>query len=153
MNRFLSNQTKKIDAKGRVSVPAVFRTIMARQGIEDLYGFQDFVFPAFSLGGPDILDRYERQMATLDPFSEEAHSMSLVIHGGGTFVKLDGEGRLMITDFIRDYANLRDEVTFVGRSDHFQLWNPETFLQTQEAARRERIGGRMRPSADGETGR
>ncbi|WP_099864627.1 division/cell wall cluster transcriptional repressor MraZ [Pararhizobium haloflavum] len=152
MNRFLSSATKKIDAKGRVSVPAVFRTVMSRQGIEELYGFQDFVFPAFSLGGPDILDRYEKQIATLDPFSSEAHSMSLLIHGGGSFLKLDGEGRLTITDFIRDYANLQDEVAFVGRSDHFQLWNPSAFEEMQRNAREERMRGAPRPARNGETG-
>ncbi|GLQ37362.1 transcriptional regulator MraZ [Rhizobium albus] len=135
MNRFLSSQTKKIDAKGRVSVPAIFRTVMARQSIEDLYGFQDFLYPAFCFGGPDILDRYERQISTLDPFSPRAQQLSLLIHGGGSFFRLDGEGRLMITDLIRDYANLSDEVTFVGRSDHFQLWEPLAFQRMQDAAR------------------
>jgi MraZ protein len=150
MNRFLSSQTKKIDAKGRVSVPAPFRAVLARQGIEELYGFQDFVFPAFSLGGPDILDRYERQIATLDPFSEEAHRMSLLIHGGGSFLKLDREGRLTITDFIRSYAGIEDEVTFVGRSDHFQLWEPKAFEAMQQSAREERTRGRS--PRNGETG-
>lgn len=142
MNRFLSSQTKKIDAKGRVSVPAPFRAVMARNGIEELYGFKDFVFPAFSLGGLDILDRYERQIETMDPFSEEAHRMSLVIHGGGSFLRLDGEGRLTITDFIRSHAGLREEVTFVGRSDHFQLWAPEAFEAMERQAREERVRGR-----------
>lgn len=150
MNRFLSSQTKKIDAKGRVSVPAPFRTVMARLGIEELYGFKDFVFPAFSLGGLEILDRYERQIETMDPFSEEAHRMSLVIHGGGQFLKLDGEGRLTVTDFIRAHAGLTDEVTFVGRSDHFQLWEPKAFEAMEKRAREEQIRGRMQ--RDGETG-
>jgi MraZ protein len=136
MNRFLSSATKKIDAKGRVSVPAVFRTVMARLQIDELYGFQDFVFPAFSLGGQDILDRYERRIAAQDPFSPEAHRLSLLIHGGGSFMKLDGEGRLMVTDFIRAHAGITDEVTFVGRSDHFQLWDPATFADMQASARR-----------------
>lgn len=137
MNRFLSNQTKRIDSKGRVSVPAIFRSVMARQSIEELYGFQDFLYPAFCFGGPDILDRYERQIATLDPFSPRAQRLSLLIHGGGSFFRLDGEGRLMITDFIRSHANLSDEVTFVGRSDHFQLWEPAAFEAMQRQARAE----------------
>jgi MraZ protein len=153
MNRFLSNATKKIDAKGRVSVPAVFRSVMATLDIRELYGFQDFVFPAFSLGGPEILDRYERQISTMDPFSEAAHRMSLLIHGGGTFMKLDGEGRLTITDFIRDYAGIGDEVTFVGRADHFQLWAPEAFEAMQKSAREERTRpGLPHTSRNGETG-
>ena len=106
MNRFLSNATKKVDAKGRVSVPAVFRTVLAERNITELYCFQDFVFPAISIGGPDLLDRFERQIDQEDPFSAEANSMSLLIHGGGVFTKLDAEGRLMVTDFIRDFTGI-----------------------------------------------
>ena len=152
MDRFLSTQTKKIDAKGRVSVPAVFRAVLARRGIEDLYGLQDFVFPAFSLGGPDLLDRYERQIATMDPFSQEAHALSLVIHGAGSFFRLDAEGRLSISDAIRDAAGITDQVAFVGRSDHFQIWDPERFETAQRDARERRIWAGAPAARNGETG-
>ncbi|MBB4122282.1 division/cell wall cluster transcriptional repressor MraZ [Martelella radicis] len=145
MNRFLSNATKKIDAKGRVSVPAVFRTVLAERKIAELYCFQDFIFPAISIGGPDLLDRFERQIDQEDPFSANANSMSLLIHGGGVFAKLDAEGRLMITDFIRDFTGIDKEVTFVGRADHFQLWEPQAFQEAQAEARR----ARSRPRASG----
>ena len=137
MNRFLSHATKKVDAKGRVSVPAIFRAVMAKLGIEELYGFQDFLFPAFNLGGLEILESYERQLSTMDPFAPEAHRLSLLVHGGGTFVKLDGEGRLMLSDLMRSHAQIGDEVTFVGRSDHFQLWQPQAFETMQAEARAE----------------
>jgi MraZ protein len=143
MNRFLSNVTNKIDAKGRVSVPSVFRSVLAERKIGELYCFQDFVFPAISAGGLDLLDRFERQIAAEDPFSAEANQMSLLIHGGGVFMKLDAEGRLMVTDFIRDFTGISDEVTFVGRADHFQLWQPEAFQALQTQARGERrLAGR-----------
>ncbi|MDX3925063.1 MAG: division/cell wall cluster transcriptional repressor MraZ [Shinella sp.] len=138
MNRFLSNATNRIDAKGRVSVPSAFRSVLAQRDIRELYCFQDFVFPAISVGGPDVLDRFERQISAEDPFSPEANQMSLLIHGGGVFMKLDAEGRLMITDFIRDFTGITTEVTFVGRADHFQLWAPQTFESMQAAAREER---------------
>ncbi|MCM2401970.1 division/cell wall cluster transcriptional repressor MraZ [Rhizobium sp. S153] len=138
MNRFLSNATNRIDAKGRVSVPAVFRSVLAQRDIQELYCFQDFVFPAISVGGPDVLERYERQIANEDPFSREGNEMSLLVHGGGVFMKLDAEGRLMVTDFIRDFTGITTEVCFVGRSDHFQLWQPQAFQEVQAAAREER---------------
>ncbi|ABC91624.1 MraZ protein [Rhizobium etli CFN 42] len=138
MSRFLSNATNRIDAKGRVSVPSAFRSVLAQCNVQELYCFQDFVFPAISVGGPDLLERFERQIAAEDPFSPDANAMSLLIHGGGVFMKLDAEGRLMVTDFIRDFTGISDEVTFVGRADHFQLWQPQAFLAAQAQAREER---------------
>ena len=138
MSRFLSSATNRIDSKGRVSVPAVFRSVLAQRNIQELYCFQDFVFPAISVGGPDLLERFERQIAAEDPFSPVANEMSLLIHGGGVFMKLDAEGRLMVTDFMRDFTGISDEVTFVGRADHFQLWQPQAFQAAQLQARGER---------------
>lgn len=139
MDRFLSHATNRIDAKGRVSVPAPFRAVLVSRGIRELYGFQDFVFPAFSCGGVELLERYERQLAGMDPFSPEANRMSLLVHGGGVFMKLDSEGRLMVTDFIRSFTGITDEVTFVGRADHFQLWQTQAFHEAQAQARAERM--------------
>ncbi len=135
MGRFLSHATNKIDAKGRVSIPSAFRTVIAQRGIGELYCFQDFVFPAISVGGQDVLDRFERQIAAEDPFSPLANEMSLLVHGGGVFMKPDTEGRLMVTDFIRSFTGITAEVTFVGRADHFQLWEPSAFHEVQRAAR------------------
>ena len=137
MNRFLSNATNRIDAKGRVSVPSAFRAVLASEGIEELYCFQDFHYPAINIGGPELLARFERRLGDLDPFALESNRMSLLIHGGGVFMKLDSEGRLMVTDFIRSYAGIEGEVTFVGRADYFQLWRPEAFSDAQKAAREE----------------
>lgn len=139
MNRFLSQVTKKVDAKGRVSVPSAFRTVLTRLDIRDLYVFQDFVFPAISIAGPEVLERFERHIDQGDPFSMEANKMSLLIHGGGVFMKLDGEGRLVVSDFIRDFAGITDQVTFVGRGDYFQLWEPSALMRMQDETRRERM--------------
>jgi len=146
MNRFLSNAINKIDSKGRVSVPSVFRTVLARNGTEDLYAYQDFVFPAVSMAGAEVLERFERMIGSLDPFSEEANRMSLLVHGGGVFMKLDAEGRLLLTDFIRDFTGITDRVTFAGRGDHFQLWEPAAFDEMQARARKEGIRPAQRPA-------
>jgi MraZ protein len=146
MNRFLSNATNRIDAKGRVSVPAPFRAVLAQRNVQELYCLQDMVYPAISVGGPELLERYERQIASIDPFSPEANAMSLLVHGGGVFVRLDAEGRLMVTDFIRDFTGISTEVAFVGRSDHFQLWHPQAFYEAQAAAREGRMQIARRPA-------
>lgn len=152
MNRFLSNATNKIDAKGRVSVPAQFRNVLTRLDIQELYAIQDFIYPAVTVGGPDLLDRYERQIDEGDAFSIDANDMSLLIHGGGVFLKLDGEGRLMVSDFIRDYTGITDQVTFVGRSDHFQLWDPVRYEEKRQEALSRRMAGTRPRAGQGEAG-
>lgn len=145
-DRFLSNATNRIDAKGRVSVPAAFRAVLTRRDVAELYCLQDFVYPAINVGGPDLLDRYERQIEALDPFSEEANRLSLLVHGGGVFARMDGEGRIAVTDFMRSFTGVTSDVAFVGRGQHFQLWEPKAFEEAASVARRARVQGGGRPA-------
>ena len=56
MNRFLSNAVNNIDSKGRVSVPAMFRQVLAAKGFSDLYALQSIAHPAIDVGGMDLLE-------------------------------------------------------------------------------------------------
>ena len=124
MNRFLSSAVNRIDAKGRVSVPAHFRTVVQRRGYSELYAIRQLDVPALDVGGLDLLDRYEERMKLEDPFLQTADDMSFFVHGDGAFLKLDQDGRITVTDFIREHTGISSEVAFVGRGNFFQMWEP-----------------------------
>ena len=124
MNRFLSNAVNRIDAKGRVSVPAHFRTVVQQRGYSELYAIRQLDVPALDVGGLDLLDRYEERMKLEDPFLQAADDMSFFVHGDGAFLKLDQDGRITVTDFIREHTGISSEVAFVGRGNFFQMWEP-----------------------------
>jgi MraZ protein len=125
MNRFLSSAVNRIDAKGRVSVPAHFRTVLQSRGYSELYAIRQLDVPALDVGGLDLLDRYEERMKLEDPFLQAADDMSFFVHGDGAFLKLDQDGRITVTDFIREHTGITTEVAFVGRGNFFQMWEPE----------------------------
>ncbi len=135
MERFLSNAVNRIDQKGRVSVPAHFRAVLARRGDSDLYALRALDMPALDVGGLDLLDRYEARIAQEDPFAQAADDMSFFCHGDGAFLKLDGDGRIMVTDFMREHTGIGTEVAFVGRGPFFQMWEPARFHAYREEAR------------------
>lgn len=125
MNRFLSNAVNKIDAKGRVSVPAHFRSVVQQRGYTELYALRGLDIPALDVGGLDLLDRYEERIAQEDPFLQTTDDMSFFCHGDGGFLKLDQDGRITVTDFIRDHTGITTHVAFVGRGQFFQMWEPQ----------------------------
>ncbi|MCT7375004.1 division/cell wall cluster transcriptional repressor MraZ [Chelativorans salis] len=125
MDRFLSSAINRIDAKGRVSVPAHFRSVVQRRGFTDLYALRALDVPAMDVGGPDLLDRYEERIAVEDPFLQTADDMSFFVHGDGSFLKLDQDGRITVTDFVREHTGITSQVAFVGRGLFFQIWEPE----------------------------
>jgi MraZ protein len=124
MNRFLSSAINRIDAKGRVSVPAHFRAVVQSRGYSELYAIRQLDVPALDVGGLDLLDRYERRIALEDPFLQTADDMSFFVHGDGAFLKYDQDGRITVTDFIRDHTGITTEAAFVGRGNFFQIWEP-----------------------------
>lgn len=135
VDRFLSNAVNRIDSKGRVSVPALFRNVLQRRGLGELYALQAIDMPAIDAGGMDLLERYETRLAQDDPFLRSSDDMSIFCHGDGAFLRPDGEGRISVTDFIREHTGITDEVAFVGRGHFFQMWEPERFRAFREEVR------------------
>ncbi len=135
VERFLSNAVNRIDAKGRVSVPAHFRSVLQARGLTDLYALQSIDMAAIDAGGMDLLERFEQRLADDDPFMRASDDMSFYVHGDGAFLKLDGTGRITVTDFIREHTGISDEVHFVGRGQFFQMWSPERFAEHRKTVR------------------
>jgi MraZ protein len=125
MDRFLSNAVNRVDAKGRVSVPAHFRSVLQRRGFGELYALRALDVPALDVGGLDLLDRYEQRIALEDPFLQTADDMSFFCHGDGMFLKLDQDGRITVTDAMREHTGISSDVAFVGRGNFFQIWEPQ----------------------------
>lgn len=106
-------------------MPAHFRSVVQKRGFSDLYALRALDVPAMDVGGPDLLDRYEQRIALEDPFLQTADDMSFFVHGDGSFLKLDQDGRITVTDFVREHTGISTEVAFVGRGLFFQMWEPE----------------------------
>ncbi|OXT00409.1 cell division/cell wall cluster transcriptional repressor MraZ [Notoacmeibacter marinus] len=145
--RFLSNAINRIDAKGRVSVPAHFRAVLSSRNTQELYALRALDCAAMDVGGPDLLDRYEQRIEMEDPFLGSADDMSFFIHGDGAFLKLDKEGRIVVTDFVREHTGITDEVAFIGRGRFFQMWDPKQAEAHTRAVRQRLLA--MRQAARG----
>jgi MraZ protein len=135
MDRFVSNFTNRLDAKGRVSIPAAFRAVLARDGYEGLCVLPSLDQPALDAGGNALLSEIDRLLGGLAPYSEERDALSTALLGTSEVLKLDAEGRVILTDSLKSFANIKDAVTLVGHGHKFQIWEPETFRAHLDNAR------------------
>jgi MraZ protein len=146
MDRFVSNFTNRLDAKGRVSIPASFRAVLARDGYEGLWLTPSLDNEALDAGGHALLGEIDRLLGGFAPHSEEADALSMALLGTSETLKTDAEGRIVLTESLKFYAGITSEVTFVGQGHKFQIWEPERFRAHLEDARakarelRRRIG-------------
>lgn len=132
---YAGRHVKRIDAKGRVSLPAPFRAALTRDGDPAEVFFMKAVHhPAIEAGGAKILADIEAALNTLLPFSPEYTAIATRLSGEGEHVALDPEGRFSLTRNMRDVFGDADELVFVGLVRKFQIWTPATFADFQAKA-------------------
>ena len=139
MDRFFSHFILKLDAKGRVSVPAPFRAVLTREGGDSLFCYPAPDRPAVEAGGAALMHAIEEVIGRFPPFSEEREQFATALYGTSETLKIDGEGRVTLSDPLKDHAGIMDAVAFVGLGHKFQIWAPDRF-----SARLSEATGKMR---------
>jgi MraZ protein len=139
MDRFVSNYTLRLDTKGRVSIPAPFRAVLARDGFDGLYCYPALDRPALDAGGNALLAEIETLVARFPPYSDEREELAAALYGTSETLKIDGEGRVVLTEPLRNHAGIAEAVAFVGLGHKFQIWEPSRFrAQLAEATEKVR---------------
>ena len=127
MDRFVSHYVLRLDAKGRVSVPAPFRAVLAHDGFDRLYCYPALDRPALDAGGHALFAEIETLITGFSPYSEEREQFSLALYGTSETLKIDDEGRVVLTEAHKAHAGIDDSVIFVGLGYKFQIWEPNRF--------------------------
>ena len=127
MDRFVSNTTLRLDAKGRVSIPASFRSVLARDGFAGLYCYPALDQPAIDAGGQALLAAIEILVNRFPPYSGEREEFLVALYGRSETVTIDKEGRVALPDELKSHAGITDAVAFVGLGHKFQIWEPQRF--------------------------
>lgn len=136
MDQFVSTFTNKIDAKGRVSVPASFRAVLNKEGFDGIYCYPSLDDEALDAGGRRLMDRNASLIAGV-PDSPERDLLSMALYGASENIGIDQDGRIIIPERLRQHARIGGQVTFVGLGEKFQIWEPERFKAQFEQGRRQ----------------
>ena len=127
VDRFVSNVTLRLDSKGRVSIPASFRSVLGRDGFAGLYCYPALDRPAIDAGGNALMAEIEAVIARYAPFSDERERFAVALYGTSETLKIDGEGRVTLSETLKSHAGITDAVSFVGLGHKFQIWEPSRF--------------------------
>lgn len=136
MDRFVSTYINKIDAKGRVSIPAPFRAVLERDGYAGgVYCYPSLDAPALDAGGERLAKKIDGLLADLPDYSDERDELSVALYGDVQVLSIDGDGRIVLPEGLRGHASLAGKVAFVGLGDKFQMWEPAQFEERRRLAR------------------
>jgi transcriptional regulator MraZ len=127
MDRFVSNVTLRLDSKGRVSIPASFRSVLSRDRFDGLYCYPALDSTAIDAGGNALMAEIEALIGRYAPFSAARERFALALYGTSETLKIDGEGRVVLSERLKRHAGITETAIFVGLGHKFQIWEPGRF--------------------------
>ena len=133
---FVSTFVNKLDAKGRVSIPAPYRQILAQQDLHGLYCIPSFVSHSLEAFGNTLLSQFQQRLEKYDPlFSANYDDEAQAVLAQSQLLNFDDDGRVRLPDEFIAHAGITERVTFIGLGQKIQIWDPVRF----EPVQRERI--------------
>ena len=131
---FYGEHNHTIDRKGRVIVPAKFRERLEEQESKCLFltrGLDCCLF-AFSETEWRATETRFKQM----PFTKaETRNFNRLYFSGATEVEYDRLGRILIPQYLKDFAQLKREIVIVGVSNRIEIWAREKWQAFYESLR------------------
>ena len=135
LDTFVGTHQKSVDAKGRVSVPPTFRTILSREGFEGHFARTHKRDATLECGTQSWITQMSPAQEALDPDSEEYQDLLLLRIGLSEPLTWDPEGRVTLPKKFLEHTGITNAAVFVGLKTHFQIWEPAALAQRLAEAR------------------
>jgi len=119
--------------KGRVSIPSKFREVCREK-----YGDETLIITNFDkclVAYPlKEWNEIERKVSELPQFKQEVISFLRYLMGGAVDCPLDGQGRVLIPQSLRNHARINRELIMIGMLTRIEIWSKEVW-EDEEAGR------------------
>ncbi|SMF70991.1 MraZ protein [Tistlia consotensis] len=132
---FLGTHINKIDAKGRVSVPAAFRQVLAEDAFKGVVCFPSYKVDAIEGCAMAFMTELVSSVDDYELFSDEQQALSDVIFGTSSELAWDANGRIQLPPDLLEMAGIADTAAFVGMGKTFRIWQPEALARNQAERR------------------
>jgi MraZ protein len=158
MAQFLGTHQNKLDAKGRVSVPAPFRAALKSLAgnAETTVGApvvlrRSHQYACIEAWGQATFEKLADALNDYEKFSQEHEDFAMSLYADAYPMDTDKEGRILLPADLVAHAGLTDSVTFIGMGETFQIWEPEAAerrrAEARERARLKQLTLRSRPDS------
>ena len=138
---FIGNIEARLDDKGRIFVPAVYRKILADEPSKRIVMRRDTDNECLMLYPESVWnEKVDQLRQTLDEWNPEDQLILMQFMSDAEYLEMDGQGRILLQRKNLEAIGAQQDVLFVGMLNRFALWAPDTFAakklsQTELAAR------------------
>jgi MraZ protein len=145
MRRFRGESLHRVDSKGRVSIPAQFRRVLEEADPDCNTGMNPSCVLVHSLKGKRCLEGYsissinevDDLVSELPRYSREREILERMLNAQSSYAQIDDNGRLVLSQKLRDLIGVSLEAIFIGMGDKFQIWEPEFYTEDMQKIERE----------------
>jgi MraZ protein len=133
--RFRGESVHKVDAKGRVSIPAAFRRVLEEGDPDWTEGLNPSMVLVYGGKSRDFIEGYtmtsmaevDDKIAALPRGSKQRRVLEHMFSGQSLQMSVDETGRLVLSPKLRDKTGITEEAVFVATGDTFQIWEPNAY--------------------------
>ncbi|MBI3290790.1 division/cell wall cluster transcriptional repressor MraZ [Candidatus Falkowbacteria bacterium] len=115
---FIGEYQHNIDSKGRLAVPVKFRKQLSR-GAVVTKGLDDCLF----LVPKEEWQKFAVKLAALSIAKSGSRAVGRLMLAGAMDVEIDRQGRMLIPDYLRDYARFKKRVIIAGLYNRLEIWD------------------------------
>jgi MraZ protein len=145
MRRFRGESLHKVDNKGRVSIPAQFRRVLEESDPDFENGINPSCVLVHSQKGKKCLEGYsissinevDDLVSNLPRYSREREILERMLNAQSSYAQIDDNGRLVLSQKLRELINVSAEAVFIGMGDKFQIWEPNSYDDDMQQIERE----------------
>ncbi len=129
---FIGEYKHSIDEKGRIAVPTKFRKDLSR-GAVITRGLDGCLY-VYTLAEWKVL---AQKLATLPISKANTRAFARLMLAGAMDVSLDKQGRVVLPEYLREYANLRKKAVMTGLYSHLEIWDHDAWELYKKATEKD----------------
>lgn len=114
-----------VDAKGRVFVPAKLK-----ESLGETFVVAKSMDPCIAIYSKEMWEQYVAKLAALPEI--KARVIRRFVFSTAVEATTDSQGRVLLSQPLREYAGLEKEVTIIGVGDHAEIWNADKYAKYME---------------------
>lgn len=128
---FRGVNTVNLDSKGRLAIPTKYRDALVRlcEGQMVVTVDRDGCLLLYPL--PEW-EEIERKLARLSSFQKQTRRLQRLLIGHATECEMDGNGRILLSQPLREFAGLEKAVVLIGQSNKFEIWAESTWNERRK---------------------
>lgn len=121
---FIGEYCHSFDTKGRLAVPAKFRNRL-KQGAVVTRGLDNCLF----LYDQNEWFKLAEKLSNLPISQSKSRAFARLMLAGAMDVKIDKQGRILVPDYLRQYAKIKKQVVIAGLYNRLEIWDQKHWEQ------------------------